>query len=193
MLAPGSRIERNWATEEEQQGNCGREEERWVTERELLARSSIHSGHNTQTLHYNMDPLLVGQTDIGLHGRLLTSRSSSVVHSSVSVQLRFILFRLQIDSKTDRVSYCTYGMAYSESEEEIRRCGLNCHLRLKVICIAYVAMHIGNVCYANHLHMQTIETPIWTIEAGNVERGHVPRSMFLVPKRERSGSENNLV
>ena len=31
------------------------------------------------------------------------------------------------------------------------------------------------------------------IEAGNVERGHVPRSMFLVTEWERSGSGNNLV
>ena len=182
MLAPGSRIERNWATEEEQQGNCGREEVRWVTERELLARSSIHSGHNTQTLHYNMDPLLVGQTDIGLHGRLLTSRSSSVVHSSVSVQLRFILFRLQIDSKTDRVSYCTYGMAYSENGRRNRQMWIELSLEIEgdlysIRCHAYrQRMLCKPHSYANYRNSN--------LDHRSLKRGTWPRSSFHVPRSE---------
>jgi hypothetical protein len=41
------------------------------------------------------------------------------------------------------------------------------------------------------------EGKIWiqvrALVTGNVERGHIPRSMFLVPERGRSGSGNNLV
>ena len=43
------------------------------------------------------------------------------------------------------------------------------------------------------VHLLMCKTRVQTIEAGNVERGHVPRSIFLVPEREQKRFGKNLV
>ena len=74
----------------------------------------------------------------------------------------------------------------------------------RLVCTWYVAMFLspggpymhGNICYANHFHMQTMKTPIWT--TGSRSKGHeedpdpvvqILVAMFLFPELERSRNE----